>query len=1181
MKVQQKFFQVMAQLAEEFIHNFYHIEGDTVAKRRKKLFILLHQNVSLKDNVSVLDSISTSLKPRTYLESLFKLDFLIYFHRTHELHQLLKEGNDVLVSKITKQIWFFKECFGEIGAEELVNETLPCMSFSVRMKVLRKLSRYLSSEQFEQIFDAVVTRYGIFIASKFITGCGPIKIRQVLVEYPINLTSTDLRILYEKDPDLIDFYFIHSESSIKTKAYESLIKFIFVKDRNLYNHLKEKYKFQHTFGRRTTKKFVTMKKDDVINNPEEFKCYLNMKAVIRKLGKESVQLFLNTLPKDFQIFQLDKSWLNFFSKKYHYSLHFKIIQTHYNIKYCDYPKFINEHLLKLIPENAERALLAKVKVDEGHDEFVRYLTTKDSIPAIKEMINVTSSILDRGALIKYLIETCHINKDIDGLFSVMKYFCKRHKNDEISVHLRFINNIENLFGFKDFTEEMWNCLNELLTIHMLKFDESDSAVQKIQTLPLVNVNVGTSIFQKFSYMQFLFKRGNSVDVLISEYFDTSSEFPQWNRYDKNFGKYVLLFCINSVAKNDFEDKNVNFNCELICEIDNWNACQKDDQLDFYDFPVLVEAFKYYLKHDKTGCRRIVDIFKSKILTTEENKLRNECLEIYWERFDSFGNLKQLKWFLTYEPNAVVGHFDKFFDLLLDTKLQIHWRLRMWRTIKKFTHLQLDERSIQICLSKINDDDFVEQKSKFVTCLAILMKSGDYADLANSFKPANKQLDLTNEKQVRLYNLQCAIGQCFKYTKSCDTLPSLLKYCAGDYFKYSKNSLYSLLYRTPENALPQYLNYLSKQAISVRKHALYLTCELSTSTALEKMIRLLNKQEEVLSLQKHMFDTTIQYFVKNPTDLFFELVKLNMLFISKNDTESLNSATEHLSKIPQKYKVEYIIYCWEYLEKTVDIWEKLKPLKNRLLSSMNPLMALIPLQFGLKIIDDHYMTTKSLGNFDDFVINFVRYQVEKAVIFEKCFNVLEKCDNRDTVLNVLRNWYNTVMASQENDLSYMEPFANYFEAKVNVIENFSDFIKIHFLRKKLEWSQNQNVEDLVENVFSFFKHLVFTYGINIVQLFAPEMHRNLSFFFPEDKTKLYNFYLNMITKHPHPNVALLLLDMITMPSPKHSSFEPFKNIIDIIENMNDGLLQIILHHRKHKYKMCDSYDIHNVYIKRQF
>jgi hypothetical protein len=311
----------------------------------------------------------------------------------------------------------------------------------------------------------------------------------------------------------------------------------------------------------------------------------------------------------------------------------------------------------------------------------------------------------------------------------------------------------------------------------------------------------------------------------------------------------------------------------------------------------------------------------------------------------------------------------FFDLLLDTKLQIHWRLRMWRTIKKFTHLQLDERSIQICLSKINDDDFVEQKSKFVTCLAILMKSGDYADLANSFKPANKQLDLTNEKQVRLYNLQCAIGQCFKYTKSCDTLPSLLKYCAGDYFKYSKNSLYSLLYRTPENALPQYLNYLSKQAISVRKHALYLTCELSTSTALEKMIRLLNKQEEVLSLQKHMFDTTIQYFVKNPTDLFFELVKLNMLFISKNDTESLDSATEHLSKIPQNIKSS-ILFTVGSIWRRLLIFGKLKPLKNRLLSSMKPLMALIPLQFGLKIIDDHYMTTKSLGNFDDFVINFV-------------------------------------------------------------------------------------------------------------------------------------------------------------------------------------------------------------------
>src|SRR5699024_5164192 len=93
-------------------------------------------------------------------------------------------------------------------------------------------------------------------------------------------------------------------------------------------------------------------------------------------------------------------------------------------------------VLKLYQDNTERAALAKIKVASGHD-YTKYLLTDESIQLLKEKINLTSDIWQRGQLIRQL-ETCH-NNNISFIRSDEVFLFP-----DLSVRLEFINNIEQI-----------------------------------------------------------------------------------------------------------------------------------------------------------------------------------------------------------------------------------------------------------------------------------------------------------------------------------------------------------------------------------------------------------------------------------------------------------------------------------------------------------------------------------------------------------------------------------------------------------------------------------------------------------------------------------------------------------------------------------------------------------------
>lgn len=147
----------MGDNSVDFVTRFFALEGDTISDRKKDFNKLL-RDPSFNRNRQLIHDALDHLEPKTYLESLFKVDALIFFRHTEHMFEVLKGGNEVFISKILKQHWFFKEVFQTMDANTLVNEVLPCLSFTIRMKVLKRLSAVLNEEKMDDIFTYVHKR---------------------------------------------------------------------------------------------------------------------------------------------------------------------------------------------------------------------------------------------------------------------------------------------------------------------------------------------------------------------------------------------------------------------------------------------------------------------------------------------------------------------------------------------------------------------------------------------------------------------------------------------------------------------------------------------------------------------------------------------------------------------------------------------------------------------------------------------------------------------------------------------------------------------------------------------------------------------------------------------------------------------------------------------------------------
>ncbi|KAL3265227.1 hypothetical protein HHI36_009441 [Cryptolaemus montrouzieri] len=480
--------------AKDFIEKFHNLEGILLKERKKSLFLLLHKNISLKHNEQVLQKINELLQPKSHLEEIYKLEFLIYFKRASDLLDILRSGNVLIANKIMRQPWFLKENFRKIEPKEFVQDIFPQLSVVIRAKILKQmLKHFKGNEKFmESLFDEILETYGLEPALIIMSGCTIDKIKEILSCRKLNISKAQLKLLHDKDPSLISFYFeeCYRRGGDMSKLGDFLV-YLSKKDANLHVSLLLKYKVgYYNLGRRTARKYVAENKESILKEPQTYVDVIQFEKQIcfKELGDEFPILFKAIFPKHLSIlwYHQVKYLLNSYPKNKRYELYFNTFQHVYGKSLFEAKTHMFKELLDVIQDEDEREKWVEIFDSE---DYIKYKRSSVAIAELKERLVRCDDNYFRRKLFEDIVDVCSLNKDYDELLSILKLFCYRFRNTDDIIIYAFLNSIYRSITLEKLKEEHWKYIHEIIMIQNIR-----------------QLNLHTRII--FEYTIYLFKSGN-------------------------------------------------------------------------------------------------------------------------------------------------------------------------------------------------------------------------------------------------------------------------------------------------------------------------------------------------------------------------------------------------------------------------------------------------------------------------------------------------------------------------------------------------------------------------------------------------------------------------------------------------------------------------------------------------
>lgn len=375
----------------KLVSEFHSIVGSTLKEKQKKFNEFSRMLKFTVTNQDELDNFIRTIRPSTSTEELFKINLIIEFEMKDILLEQLKACNRVLIKKLLKTFKLFRELFSNISAADLVNTILPYLSYSLRVKVLNGISKNISNEaQLDNYFSEVKKKYGMRLAVIILPGCSVGLIKLYVKENYLMLTQANLKRIFKKDKNFIDFYFNIVKQRYETMnfstEYLNVLKHVAKVDPNIYWKLEEKYDLNVRFGKYMTPKMMKSNRKilheglQVFNRFHNLKIYKTMEKEMN-LDKFLVRLYPETHDQFTEII-LNSTVFNFIKKGpdlQQYILITSCFHQKYNKNLLEYPDYFTEDLLKITPLT-ERENILDHKVSYSyvlcHVQFAKEETVK-------------------------------------------------------------------------------------------------------------------------------------------------------------------------------------------------------------------------------------------------------------------------------------------------------------------------------------------------------------------------------------------------------------------------------------------------------------------------------------------------------------------------------------------------------------------------------------------------------------------------------------------------------------------------------------------------------------------------------------------------------------------------------------------------------------------------------------
>ncbi|XP_063916224.1 uncharacterized protein LOC135132170 isoform X2 [Zophobas morio] len=868
----------MDDVVHKFITEFHNLPGTTVKEKQKNLFSLLRQQSYSSQE---LDDIVANLEPTTHLEKIFYVDVLIYFQKTNELYKQYLNGDDITISKVSKHGWFYQKAFQKIIPEDFVKTFLPTLSYSLKAKLLKKLP--LDEKIADEVFTAVQKKYGTFLAAIILQKCTTEKIHETLINNAVKLTYKQLQAIHKKNPNLIYVYIeerTKNEGGSKFLHQHSFLTYIAQKDPEMFANLLNKYKFEGMLGRRTTKRYTKLQENHILGKLETYFKILNTSMFVRKFGAELQHIFFKKNEETDELLWVDL--LKHYPRNRQFSIYKTMHNLTYNQKFGENVDAIPEDILKIIPDQTERERIAQLKLaKEENQNYLKYVTPENCLQEFMEKVN-HMAISERAKYIAIVTECCILNKDLDNLLKVLELLCDRFKNDDKKIRDSFFYLIDGNKILDTFTEQHWDMLLEIISISNARgewvYDECRLRMQHL----------------KFMLME---KKGCVRNTILKCIKWTDPELIHYdNHINENPTVYKIILKelveIGLPKSNTTIDNNsARYDCFLAHMCKTFNKRYPKMNVSIYGHPRILKSVKYLLDNGLSGYDNEDRVSGVEYMICCPNlpKEYMELKQLYFKKFKHFGRLSGVLWFLKNEPNVLKDNLNYFLD-----QFNAAWYVTaepIWRYMKKYAYLDMDKTAVEFLKSKLGGEG-CQHKAKLIKALLILLTPDSYLEYMKTYLPPPTKINLTDENTRNLYAIQTQLIKFMHHIHSpAKALPVVLELCEGHYLRYALSPLYSCFYNLPENETKPFIEKLKQnKAVSVNKHSINLISLLCDVDTVYNCL----KEANMASLM-----AAFKYFVKNPSDVVWQLVETKIRNIEKKNLQVLKSAID--MDVPSKYK----------------------------------------------------------------------------------------------------------------------------------------------------------------------------------------------------------------------------------------------------------------------------------------
>nr|XP_022903404.1 uncharacterized protein LOC111415784 [Onthophagus taurus] len=1049
--------EMLTEKTRKGIASFLNLHGDSYREKKRSLNGFIKTLQAEYSYEEVQDFINNLITTTEYDHNL-KNELIVHFQLESSIVDVLKTGNDAAVGRILKNWKYFKNLLNKMSVDDFVDNFLPKLSYKTSMKVIKIIGKNINDNPklADDLFNRLEEKCGIKTAIILLHCCSLNLIKDKCSKYILHLSCRSLLEIYKKHPEFLEFYF---ELMIKTKHknvtisnYTKIFKYIARTRSNIpfFWRLNKNYQFFYYIGSRGAMKLLPTKERMIKHsffNPQTLITGKHLLNAARKVDMHK-ELILKSYPNNISDYIRDISPNNspiiYMPRKQIFPLLQELFMKMYKENFDDYVYLINGDFLQYFTTEEREYVLDKISDKE---DFLHYYPINRSIPIVKEKLKSANDPDTRLDLIRTLYKTCNINNDVKALLEVLKFVYGRYKNDTRALH-EFVNDVT--YSWKDysrFSEEHWETIYNL-----------------IEYLEYSGIHTNWEHFFERHFV-WLVDNDKPYKDLLDEFMKRClKQFFINKNYSFGHSKKHMKIFIKEMSKRlEGESQILHFGLlDMVVEFDK----RFPKEINVLEYAYILDYGVNYSSSQQTGHEFYF------IKNYNKDKSFNKYIQYFNQPHNI--NTQIILYCLEYCPEEL-HHFQSIHKKIHGLNKIIRKILLCPYFIKSHLRVYTD-----LCFHQLEDSDvdieaallkFISYDKKFIDVVSKFLPPEDA-----KIEPNADKIFVTKQQQIIKYIPQISTPENMKLIRI---------FCKADYLKYALGSLYKIAYKVPQNLLPEFLQNIYEAAVSVKKHALYLGRHLLPVNSYHDFLVTSSRLETNLSMRNILLKKTLEYFIENVDEKFFNLFIDNLQKIDKNDKDLYDHLIDY-SKMPQEFLARYITIIYDNIMSNED--QNIRDKAIHLIENLpNYVIDEINVDLMMRYLKTADLATTNFINKCLFHTTGEKHNEIYAYIMKLITELVKKC----TPTNIqMRSKVTTLIITITNEARSLN--------NIKIIENLHTILKTNVqqhtlitIKLLLEHSiiflkSNKDPKIFSENIKPHLFEMIELYSFNMIEFYTKEL-----------------------------------------------------------------------------------------------